>query len=80
MKAPVLAGQWKLVYDYVKKHPHTTIREIRDATRAQKACMRISEINHIWREQNGIDHSTGLKHVITVGRNKYNEALKAIAK
>lgn len=80
MKTPKLANQQKTVFDYVKAHPHTTIREIRNATNIMKPCMRISEINWLWREQNGIDHSTGLDFIVTVGRNQYREALKAIAK
>ena len=80
MKTPKLANQQKQVYDFIKAHPHTTIREIRNATNIMKPCMRISEINWLWREQNGIDHSTDLQHIVTVGRNSYREALKAIAK
>lgn len=80
MKAPKLANQQKQVYAFIKAHPHTTIREIRNATNIMKPCMRISEINWLWREQNGIDHSTELQHIVTVGRNGYREALKAIAK
>lgn len=80
MKAPQLRGQQKTVYDYIKAHPHTTIREIRNANRIMKPCMRVSEINYLWREQNGIDHSTGLQLIVTVGRNDSKEALKAIAK
>ena len=82
MKTPKLANQQKQVYDFIKAHPHTTIREIRNGTfpSVQKPCMRISEINWLWREQNGIDHSIDLQHIVTVGRNGYREALKAIAK
>jgi len=79
-KLPNLANQHAKVFAYVNKHPYTTIREIRNATNVQKPCMRISEINWIWREQNGIDHSTKLKIIDTFGRNKYREALKAIVK
>lgn len=75
---PVLANQQKKVFDYVKKHPHCTIEEIRQATMIRKPCMRISEINQLWRQLNGIPHSTNTKIIGTFGRNKYREALKAI--
>lgn len=76
---PELANQQKRVFDYVKKHPHCTIEEIRQATMIRKPCMRISEINHAWRVLNGIPHSTKKKIIDTFGRNQYREALKAIA-
>lgn len=74
-----LTGQKLRVFEYIKKHPNTTIREIREATKIQKPCMRISEINHDWREEQGIPHSDGTNLIVTSGRNQYKEALKAIA-
>lgn len=68
-----------MVLDYLAAHPNRTIMQIRNATKIRKPCMRISEINYQWREQNGHPHSEGKNLIITAGRNKYREALKAIA-
>jgi hypothetical protein len=74
-----LTHQRLRVFEYIKAHPNTTIREIRDALNIQKPCMRISEINYAWREEQGIPHSTGTNLIVTSGRNGSREALKAIA-
>ncbi len=74
-----LSAQRKRVFDYIKSHPNTTIREIRNTLNIMKPCMRISEINQLWREENGIPNSTKEGIIITSGRNHSREALKAIA-
>lgn len=79
MKAPILTGQCKTVYDYIENNSHITIDKIRKATLIKKPCMRCSEINQTWRLQNGLPIDGDMQIVITVGRNKHNEALKAIA-
>lgn len=56
-----LSRQQRIVYDYLKEHPCSTIREIRDATRVQKPCMRLAEMERL-----------GVK-VERHGRNKYRE-------
>lgn len=68
-----LTRQKKAVYEYLKVHGPATIREIRDATRAMKCDMRISEINYAYRQEHGKDL------IVNVGKNKYNEVIKGIA-
>lgn len=67
-----LSGQRKIVYDYIKEHHGSTIREIRDATNVMKPDMRISEINFQHREEKGEDL------IINVGKNRSREVLKAL--
>ena len=74
-----LALQQQAVFNYIKSHPNTTIRQIRDALNVMKPCMRISEINYLWREENGIPNSTKQNLIVTSGRNKSHEALKTLA-
>jgi len=74
-----LAPQQQTVFDYVAANPHCTIEQIRQATKIRKPCMRISEINYQWREENGYPHSEKKEIISTQGYNKYREAFKAIA-
>lgn len=75
----ILAPQQEKVFNYIIKHPNQTIREIRNATNVMKPCMRISEINYLWREMNKIPKSDKRQLIITSGRNQYRETLKTIA-
>lgn len=73
-----LAPQQQQVFDYLLAHPNSTIDQIRKATKIKKPCMRISEINHIWRDAKGIPQSEKkLRLIITSGFNKYREAIKS---
>jgi hypothetical protein len=74
-----MPNQQQKVLEYITAHPNKTIREIRNATKVMKPCMRISEINYAWRERNGHPHSEGKQLIITAGRNKHREALKTLA-
>ena len=74
-----LSPQQQGVFNYIKSHPNTTIREIRDALKVMKPCMRCSEINYLWRQEQGIPHSNRQNLIITSGRNKSHEALKTLA-
>ena len=74
-----LAQQQEAVFNYIKSHPNTTIRQIRNALNVMKPCMRISEINYLWRQENNVPHSTKQNLIITSGRNQSHEALKALA-
>jgi hypothetical protein len=71
---PNLNRQQRLVFDFIKANPGKTIREIREATRAQKADMRISEINFRYKQMTGTKEDL----IINVGKNKYGEVFKAV--
>jgi len=70
-----LGPQQQAVYHYLKEHPASTIREIRDALHIMKPDMRISEINFAYRQAG---HNEDL--IINVGKNKYREVLKSLRK
>jgi hypothetical protein len=67
-----LKPQQQKVYDFLKRHPGSTIREIRDATRVMKPDMRIAEMNFASRNE------MGEELVVNTGRNRSREVLKSI--
>lgn len=72
-----LNGQHKQVYDYLKTHGRATIREIRDNTfpSVQKPCMRISEINRMYKDFTGDKEA---EMIGNAGKNKSREVIKTI--
>src|SRR3990167_2217491 len=69
-----LTGQRKRVYEYIRDNPAVTIREIREATNAQKCDMRISEINFAHRKEHGEDL------IVNCGKTRSGEVKKMIRK
>jgi predicted transcriptional regulator len=63
---PILKGQRKQIYEYLRDNPGATVREMRDRCYpgVQKPCMRMSEL----KKTHGVD-------IVDIGRNRHGEKM-----
>lgn len=69
-----LSPAQKKIYDYLKEHGGATYRELNDNLYMRKSDMRISEINHAYREKHGEDL------IVTLRKKKNGEHVKGLKK
>lgn len=68
-----LNPQQQKIYDYLRDHGEATIVQLRNALFIAKPDMRISEINHAYREEHGTDL------IVTVKKKENGEHVKGLA-